>query len=192
MQNYKKQILVFVAYATKQEKSCGFGGIMDKRNIKTRENIKNTFMKLAQKKGIRNITVKELCDTADINKTTFYRHYKDIPELLDRIRDDIADKVMEEFEEKDKLFSEPESFLRNMKKVTDSNEETIRLFFFEENLFDFIDRLNTRLCELYAGEKFSMYVKMSFLIGGASYAMLRYPEEQDEVDRIIADIIKEL
>ena len=42
-----------------------------------------------KKKNIGQITVKELVDDVDINRSTFYLHYSDIPSLLKEIEDDI-------------------------------------------------------------------------------------------------------
>ena len=36
---------------------------------------------LVRKKEIGAITVSELCSAADVNRTTFYLHYKDVPAL---------------------------------------------------------------------------------------------------------------
>ena len=51
---------------------------MDKRIEKTKKSIKNAFMELRAKKPLEKISVKELCDLAYINKSTFYSHYEDI------------------------------------------------------------------------------------------------------------------
>ena len=51
---------------------------MDRRIEKTKLAIKNAFMELRSKKSLEKITVKELCELAYINKSTFYSHYDDI------------------------------------------------------------------------------------------------------------------
>ena len=51
---------------------------MDLRIEKTERGIKNAFIELRSKKPLEKITVKELCESARINKSTFYAHYKDI------------------------------------------------------------------------------------------------------------------
>ena len=47
----------------------------DLRYIKTEQAIRKTFHELLQEKDISRITVKELTERAEINKTTFYAHY---------------------------------------------------------------------------------------------------------------------
>ena len=58
---------------------------MDKRIVKTKKAIKDTFLQLRAKKPLEKITVKELCELAYINKSTFYCHYKDIYDLSAKI-----------------------------------------------------------------------------------------------------------
>lgn len=159
---------------------------LDKRVWKTKENIKKTFFELSKSNGMQ-VKVAELCDKAYINKSTFYRHYRDIYDLAEELREDLVCEIMNKFENKNLLFSNPEAFLSDMKKVTDEYEGKIRLLFPE--LFDFINRLNTSLCEIYISDTTDRKdtVKMAFLIGGASYAFLTYPD--DETDHIIAGYI---
>ncbi|MGN1328643.1 MAG: TetR/AcrR family transcriptional regulator [Eubacterium sp.] len=41
----------------------------------TKRLLKEGLLKLMESKSIQNITVKELCETAQINRSTFYNHY---------------------------------------------------------------------------------------------------------------------
>lgn len=50
----------------------------DRRVTKTKNSIFKTFLNLVVDKPIENITVKEICEHANINKSTFYLHFKDI------------------------------------------------------------------------------------------------------------------
>lgn len=49
-------------------------GVKEKHN----KLFKLLFAKLISNKDIKDITIKELCEEADINKSTFYLHYRDI------------------------------------------------------------------------------------------------------------------
>lgn len=66
----------------------------DRRTRKTKLAIETALLKLWSKKDIKNITVKELCETADIHKSTFYLHYKDIYDCAENFRDDIVDNII--------------------------------------------------------------------------------------------------
>ena len=53
-------------------------GFLDIRIEKTERAIKQAFMELRAQKPLEKIKVKELCDLACINKSTYYAHYQDI------------------------------------------------------------------------------------------------------------------
>lgn len=59
----------------------------DHRTRVTRLLIRKSFMELLSKEPIQNITIKELCNLAGINRGTFYHHYDDIYDLLHQIED---------------------------------------------------------------------------------------------------------
>ena len=58
---------------------------MDIRIEKTKTALHNTFLELRSRKPLEKITIKELCEKAQINKSTFYSHYKDIYDLSDQL-----------------------------------------------------------------------------------------------------------
>ena len=60
---------------------------MDKRIINTKKKLTDTLLILIEEKRIQDITVLELCKKAKINRTTFYKYYKDIEDLVNKIED---------------------------------------------------------------------------------------------------------
>ena len=52
-----------------------------------------------QKKSIKEITVKELVDEVDINRSTFYLHYSDIYQMLESIENELMDEITQAIEE---------------------------------------------------------------------------------------------
>jgi AcrR family transcriptional regulator len=69
----------------------------DRRIQKTEQAIQAAFSKLLSETSMENITVKQLCETANINKSTFYLHYKDIYDCADCLRDTILDEISKLF-----------------------------------------------------------------------------------------------
>jgi AcrR family transcriptional regulator len=55
--------------------------------------IKESFIKLLKQKPISKITIKEICDDADINRATFYAHYSDQYDLLHQIESELIDGI---------------------------------------------------------------------------------------------------
>lgn len=58
-------------------------------NMRTKNLLKNTLIDLMSEKDFNNITIKEICEIADLNRGTFYLHYQDINDLLASIEDEI-------------------------------------------------------------------------------------------------------
>ena len=54
----------------------------DRRIRKTKAQLRAGLAKLMQEKSIKEITVKELVEEVDINRSTFYLHYSDIYTVL--------------------------------------------------------------------------------------------------------------
>ena len=52
-------------------------------------------MELRREKPVEKIRVKELCDRACINKSTFYAHYQDIYALANAMEDEMVHAVVE-------------------------------------------------------------------------------------------------
>ena len=61
----------------------------DLRVIKTRHAIKSAFFKLMKQKSFEKITVADITNLASINRGTFYSHYRDKYDLLEKIETDI-------------------------------------------------------------------------------------------------------
>lgn len=65
----------------------------DRRVRKTKKAIHNVFCEMAKEKKLNEMTIKELCSQADINKSTFYLHYRDIYDLANSIQTSFVDNV---------------------------------------------------------------------------------------------------
>ncbi|MEG0020131.1 MAG: TetR-like C-terminal domain-containing protein [Oscillospiraceae bacterium] len=79
---------------------------IDRRIRRTQHQLRCALEKVMQTKSISNITVKELCLECDINRGTFYLHYKDVYDLLYTIEGD----MLAEFEKVINCFKPGERF----------------------------------------------------------------------------------
>lgn len=62
----------------------------NQRFSETDTRIRQAFTELLSRKPIHRITVNELCALSEINRSTFYAHYLDIYDLMDKIEADIS------------------------------------------------------------------------------------------------------
>ncbi|KIR01861.1 Transcriptional regulator, TetR family [Lachnospiraceae bacterium TWA4] len=60
----------------------------DRRTLYTLAAIKDTFLELEKEFSFEKISVKKLCEKAEISRTTFYLHYDSIDDVLDAVIDD--------------------------------------------------------------------------------------------------------
>ena len=61
----------------------------DRRIRKTKTVIRQTLTRLLMEKDLKDISVSELTEFADINRGTFYLHYKDIYDLFEKVEEEI-------------------------------------------------------------------------------------------------------
>ncbi|MEN1966581.1 TetR-like C-terminal domain-containing protein [Lentibacillus sp. N15] len=62
---------------------------LDRRKKYTRMVLKDSLMTLLKTKQLPSITVKEVCEQADVNRSTFYAHYQDLFDLRGQIEEEI-------------------------------------------------------------------------------------------------------
>lgn len=65
----------------------------DRRVKYTKMVIKESFVKILKQKPISKISIKEICEDADINRATFYAHYLDQYDLLHQIEIEIINDI---------------------------------------------------------------------------------------------------
>lgn len=60
----------------------------DFRVTRTRTSIKKAFLEILDEKAFQDITIKEIADRAQCNRNTFYLHYTDKYDLIDKLCSD--------------------------------------------------------------------------------------------------------
>ena len=61
----------------------------DRRVRKTKRLLRSALTDLLKEKPIQEIKVREIADMVDINRGTFYQHYRDVYDMLNSIEDEI-------------------------------------------------------------------------------------------------------
>lgn len=91
---------------------------MDRRKKYTQMVLKDSLLALMKTKQIANITVKELCEHADINRSTYYAHYANPYDLLHAIEEEFMEELVATLNQ------------YNFSKEDEAMEMTIKLFEF--------------------------------------------------------------
>lgn len=74
----------------------------NQRTVQTENKIKWVFLNLLGEKDISRISVSEICSRANIHRTTFYVHYKDVADLMDHLVAEMYQQMIDIFVEEGK------------------------------------------------------------------------------------------
>jgi AcrR family transcriptional regulator len=66
---------------------------IDPRKIRTRQLLKDAFIDLLQEMEIEKISVNRIAERSTINRVTFYLHYRDIPDMMEKMADEMAEDI---------------------------------------------------------------------------------------------------
>lgn len=62
----------------------------------TKKAIRNSFVKLLNEKPLSQITIRDIVDDCGVNRNTFYYYFQDLPQLVEVIVDEEADRIIQE------------------------------------------------------------------------------------------------
>ena len=65
----------------------------DRRTLKTRKAIFEALAELLCEKELRNITIQELSEKADIHRVTIYKHFMDIYDIYEQLENEILSEL---------------------------------------------------------------------------------------------------
>jgi AcrR family transcriptional regulator len=69
---------------------------LDRRTRRTRRALQEALLNLAEEEDLESITIQEITDRADINRATFYQHYRDKDALISSALDMLFEEVTAE------------------------------------------------------------------------------------------------
>ena len=71
---------------------------LDRRTRRTKANLEEGLLQLMETESINSITVRELTEKVDINRSTFYLHYTDIYDMIDQMEQELIDGFYDELD----------------------------------------------------------------------------------------------
>jgi len=170
----------------------------DLRIRKTETAIKNAFIELRAKKPLEKITVKELCDLALINKSTFYTHYEDIYALSEAMEQETVSSIIGGIDHlKDYTPDNSDAFTRELCLAFMSQISLIKILFSGRGQSHLGSRLDYALKEVIFRkypeykEDSSKQILLSYCIQGTYHAYLSNPRtDTDTFVETVENIVR--
>ena len=119
------------------------GETLDRRIRKTRRVIRQCLTELLKTKRIQDITVREISEKADINRGTFYLHYRDIFDLMEQIENELLEEledVLNHFKASD-LLSNPALVFTRVFQLVKENSDMVSILIGQNGDINFVNRL---------------------------------------------------
>ncbi|WP_256757008.1 TetR/AcrR family transcriptional regulator [Cohnella sp. WQ 127256] len=82
----------------------------DPRIVRTRRLLRDALVELLEEMDVEKISVNRLAERATINRVTFYLHYRDIPDMMDKMAGDMIEDISS-------ILYAPDSKLCNDKEI---------------------------------------------------------------------------
>ena len=168
---------------------------MDLRITKTKKAIINSFLSIRAKKPLEKISVKELCEMAMINKSTFYSHYGDIYELSDSLENEVVLSVIRSMDHPEFIMENSGEFTRQLFLGYQSQDHLIRILFSDNRSSLLVSKIDKALKEL-VFEKYPhlrqepvLNVGLTFATYGGYYA---YAESRNYDQETVIDVLGEI
>lgn len=115
----------------------------DRRVRKTKKAMTDALAELLLTKQLKNISVREISDKADINRGTFYLHYRDVYDMVEQLQNEMFEefnRIIDDFEtsrNKDRLFP----FLTELFNLLKENEKISKVLIGRNGDAAFVDKL---------------------------------------------------
>lgn len=71
---------------------------MDRRKARTKKMLHQAVMELIGEQGLEQITVSTIIRKADINRSTFYLHYEDAPDIIEQVKQEMWEGLRKKLE----------------------------------------------------------------------------------------------
>ena len=136
------------------------GEKMDRRVRKTRAQLRAGLARLMQQKNIKEITVKELVDEIDINRSTFYLHYTDIYQMLQSIEDELMEDILEAIKEHPLdpgMKGEGYSFAVQLFRILSANKDICAALMGPNGDMAFVEKIEKLVEDTVLPELFTMF-----------------------------------
>lgn len=161
---------------------------------KTKRAFAQSFIALSKTRPFNKITVKEICEKAELSRNAFYFHYKDINDLLADIENGVVNEILSMLEDIENV-PFPKTVYVTIDKFIDLFEErkdTVFMLMDKSFSPSFTGRINKIFSEFnykyfkeYHGEDSKVSFDFFYIyLSGGFYDVVRYwLDHQDKMDK---------
>ncbi|HIT34111.1 MAG TPA: TetR/AcrR family transcriptional regulator [Candidatus Faecousia intestinigallinarum] len=116
----------------------------------TKKMLQEAMLELLEQKPIQRITVTDICQLADVNRSTFYAYYEDVGKLLLEIEDEVLDQLPVSPDIPATTVHQFLSVLEDFFDYVRKNERLFRILILQRDSSSFNHRLVNAVMEKYS------------------------------------------
>lgn len=131
--------------------------MMEERTLKyTKARIMDAFLYLLNQKSMDKLTVKDIIETAEVNRNTFYYHFEDIYDLLRQVFKKKLDDFCSESEPNDTFYEE---YVRSAKFLMENKKAMFHIYYSKDRelLQVYLEKLTNIFVEHFVKEAAQSY-----------------------------------
>ncbi|NLF45410.1 MAG: TetR/AcrR family transcriptional regulator [Syntrophomonadaceae bacterium] len=151
----------------------------DRRVIRTKQVILEALVTLIEEKGIDAVTVKDITRKANINRGTFYLHYQDKTDLLEKTVGDIMEECQALLLQSNSLVikeyvnsNNPPLFMVSLFEYFDQNASLIRAFLSMKGDLSFQEQFKNIIWSNLFEKELSVHIKKDNLLVPGDYLVI--------------------
>lgn len=181
----------------------------ENRRIKmTKMLLNDSFLKLLEKRPLARVTVKDICDDADLNRSTYYRYYTDPYDQIEKLKSNLIEEMFSYIDTSKNTslndFSKLYSVIKKMLDYMQTKKDTFRILLSNNGDISLQKDLLTVFAEkllpsnFKITEEYSPLLQKYIFICNGSFGMIYYwlitnvDETTDELAKQITTFIKPL
>lgn len=119
---------------------------IDRRVRKTKAILLQSLIKLLAEKKVNKITVKELTDLADVNRSTFYLYYQDLFDMLEKVELDLFNNFKSKYEvflNESRTYGTFLNFFEFAFNFADKNAELFKILLGPNGDYSFVEKFKS-------------------------------------------------
>ncbi len=144
---------------------------------RSRKMIREAYLSLLKEKPESKITVTDIVNLADINRTTFYAHYPDVRGVVEEIENDVIDKMMSILKDFHyfSFFKNPAPLLLQISRFLEMDLDLYRQLICTGSSDEFLEKLKKLFADFmladpdipqYIRDKKNFAIRISYFTGG--------------------------